>query len=620
MKRFKKPVILTLLTAVLSLLIIGAISLPAHADTFDNQCQNDANGNSGLIGFGRFTTGVTIPAGGTGSVNYRTYVCNGSDHTIDKDITMTDNFSCVVDINNNCVANNALDFSQTTWGLDGQNFWEQDMGGFAPHTWRSKDATIVVNGAAFQGTGSYRVKVHGKGRIWDATNGCTYPNGCYGDTNTVDIYLQLFVQRPDVVCSTLGLQPQDPAPGANVAVTMNLKVNTGQIDNSAFPLDITINPPVGPNQSYTNVAYQPSPATGSVGISYSIPTIVNAPSGNYTVTGTLRGPSWFTPVVCQNTFLVATRPYFRVYDGDTSVGWDTCGVGADWNLASGSNLYAYNTGDGTGSGTQLAAFVLGEINGHSTGTGRTSNPKPPGIGGLSFSNTNGNAFFGGAFQTLPCPTDYFKQKGSTSPTSSPFNPATIGAGKYLYNAGGSLDIDAGLGSISDGITGKHIELYVDGDVRINSNITYTPWASLAGISSFKLVARGNIYIDPTVTQLDGTYIAQPDTSHNRGRIYTCSKTGQNAPPIDTQLANQSSVNGQSSCQRQLVVNGSFVAQSIGLYRSNGDFQNNSSNGELRSSTNIGEVFIFGPENWLSTGTSSTTVNDYDSITSLPPVL
>jgi len=117
--------------------------------------------------------------------------------------------------------------------------------------------------------------------------------------------------------------------------------------------------------------------------------------------------------------------------------------------------------------------------------------------------------------------------------------------------------------------------------------------------------KGNIYIAPGVTQLDGFYIAQASSgSATNGVIYTCASAPFTAAPLNRNL--------QNTCSTALTVNGSFNARQVWLLRTAGTL-----------STTPAEKFNYVPELWLSApfdnglgGTSG----DYDSITSLPPVL
>jgi len=136
-----------------------------------------------------------------------------------------------------------------------------------------------------------------------------------------------------------------------------------------------------------------------------------------------------------------------------------------------------------------------------------------------------------------------------------------------------------------------------------------------------LIVKGNIFIAPNVTRLDGVYVAQPDDDASKGNIYTCAGATQ--------------INILDKCSTQLTINGSFIAQQIHYGRTVGTVEkslkaNPTEPNEDPGSPNIAEIFNFSQEMYLapqpailstingSTGSGSTKL--YDSITSLPPIL
>jgi len=158
-------------------------------------------------------------------------------------------------------------------------------------------------------------------------------------------------------------------------------------------------------------------------------------------------------------------------------------------------------------------------------------------------------------------------------------------------------------------------VFVDGDVYITGNITYTGSWSYNNIPLFQIVARGNIYIDRSVTQLDGVYIAQPWADLSHGYVYTCT-TGAAAPTLAAGAF-------YNSCTTPLKVNGSLVTRSLQLLRTSNSLHDASS-AQNRSNTKAAEIFNYGPGFWITqpdlTTTNGGEVDNYDAITSLPPVL
>jgi hypothetical protein len=181
-----------------------------------------------------------------------------------------------------------------------------------------------------------------------------------------------------------------------------------------------------------------------------------------------------------------------------------------------------------------------------------------------------------------------------------------------------------------------VTIYVDGNVNIEGNISLgDSWNTIGDIPSFELIVQnGNIYIDNNVTRLDGVYVAQDLTQAGTGTIYDCSVGG--VPASGAQFSND--------CYQPLVINGSFIATQVDLMRTTSPDNSTSSNNTLFESTgdnstsggsdsaslsgNASEVFNYSPAVWLGltnndllgTDTNNVGLNNYNSITSLPPVL
>jgi hypothetical protein len=210
--------------------------------------------------------------------------------------------------------------------------------------------------------------------------------------------------------------------------------------------------------------------------------------------------------------------------------------------------------------------------------------------------------------------------GATNNTVTPTNPAPV------FYSPAATTIAGGEIKRTDNTT-----LYVDGDLQINGNITAESGAgSIAEIPSFTVIVRGNIYIAPNVTELYGTYVAQPNGSDG-GRIYTC---GTNRVAHNPMTGTAASVNNDyNTCRTRLVVTGSFVAKKVHLLRTYGTRLSDRGS-DVAGSGNVppatagsgyeraAEVFQYNPLMWLRQ--SSTADEDrgfiYDAATSLPPVL
>jgi hypothetical protein len=185
---------------------------------------------------------------------------------------------------------------------------------------------------------------------------------------------------------------------------------------------------------------------------------------------------------------------------------------------------------------------------------------------------------------------------------------------FYINSTAATPFSLGANTITNG---QQITLYVNGNLSITGNITYytQDWKSITDIPNLKLIVSGNIYISPDVTQLDGTYIA-------KGSIYDCSyveKDFTNSVYKSTANANPgyypNSITGAQACyNNHLIVNGSFIANSVYLQRTGGDYANG--NGTIAPSP--AEVFNYGPEDWLAPSQAST--GQLEAIKDLPPVL
>lgn len=300
--------------------------------------------------------------------------------------------------------------------------------------------------------------------------------------------------------------------------------------------------------------------------------------------------------------VVANRPYLKVFGGDVAVGGGqpgTCTTNADaaistWNKRAAS--YA-------GAGAQYAAFAMSTIGDFATAQNLTGGAAEP--TGLSFANTASdpaNGDFGGSWGSASCIPDYFSKKPATT-TNIPANVSAMTTGAYAAN--GNVTLNGGQVN-----PGNKVSVYVDGDVYITSDIAYAGNWGYGNIPLFELVVKGNIYVSSNVHRLDGVFISQG------GTIYTCA-TGFAALGIsDGAFFN--------TCNSKLTVNGAFVANSIEFLRtaaSLGKSATNETSTVTGAGTSAAEVFNFNPTLWISQPAGSTgTVDNYDAITSLPPVL
>jgi len=333
---------------------------------------------------------------------------------------------------------------------------------------------------------------------------------------------------------------------------------------------------------------------------------------------------------------IAAEPYFKAFGGDVSAGLDSDYISGCYDNAAG--IYSWNQGGSTGStgaGTTAAALASSSISGFASGQNILNMLSPP---PLTFANYP-SAQYGGSYgrggncggpdyytlaQNIPgavsCPSEIdsatLAQQGVTF--VNPLNP-----------------------TITVGQNDHYICYSLNKSVTIASNITYSPLPANTptnDLPSFEVVVKGaNIYIDTPfnqgsgtsdpsqpVTQLFGNYVAEisngqggtiNDTAPD-GNIDVCA---YNAPGAENDYNN-------SCTQDRLVVDGSFTANQVDLYRSYGTLHDASSSSTYSPSScsNTGggdcydaEEFDFGPINWLTPGNDNLIIQ---SITSLPPVL
>lgn len=318
---------------------------------------------------------------------------------------------------------------------------------------------------------------------------------------------------------------------------------------------------------------------------------------------------------------IKNKPFFNAYGSGVSSGgsFDTCNGGgmlAGWN----NNT----SGTGYGAGTRLSAIALVNIVGFASGQIPSATQSiaygqtfaRAGLPAGSITSSLDSPKLGGSFGGTHCldplvePTDAQPLASDTYQINS---LPGLGA-RSPYKRTGDLKLNTA--SASGVNPGQNTSIFVTGDVYISNNITYGTGWTIDNIPSFVLKATGNIYIDPQVTRLDGRYVAQ-------GKIYTCASNLRDVMPPIIQYG---------ECANQLTVTGSFSATQINLMRTFGSLRDtngagscSSAAGAIRSSMRscAAEVFDFSPEIYLAdpvVGPPTSNLKEYESITSLPPVL
>jgi hypothetical protein len=311
---------------------------------------------------------------------------------------------------------------------------------------------------------------------------------------------------------------------------------------------------------------------------------------------------------------VVSRPYVKVFGGDVSagnglesaLGTNSCGTNNNGAIVAWNNG---TTGGYSGAGAQYAAQTPATITSFATAQGNAGGA-PAGTG-LSFANTVGVNLaadnYGGQFGSVPCIKNYYGERAllGTLPSA-----ATIGPGVGTYEATSDMTFPGGTLNAGDRWT-----IYVDGDLRITNSIQFNDagWTA-ANMPFLKVVVKGDIYIGSSVSRLDGVYIAQLDGATG-GNIYTCA-TG--SPLQRPTLANGAFYD--SCAANKLTVNGALIANSVEFARTQGSLKGGTAN-EGPGSSNLAEAINFGPAFWMTQPPQgSGRVDNYDAITSLPPVL
>ncbi|HET8991441.1 MAG TPA: hypothetical protein VFN31_00190 [Candidatus Saccharimonadales bacterium] len=444
--------------------------------------------------------------------------------------------------------------------------------------------------------------------------------------------------------------PSPPQAGDSYCILMSLTPTTGY---------------VGPGGSYLNPSNWPNSATVPSPSSAGCTTIHNEPYVSFTGNDVIGNTSFND--VCQQP--------------------NESGIYTFSTNSASNYTPPYLTTPGTGgSASQFGAQALSFIEGFGSASFRNGSNAYPPTGtsalGLTFANNTSNANpsypvdgspmggdFGYSQNDSSCEPDYFTDdkpltsnmisvnsgniNNELSTNNTPATPsATNPYNGYNYYSTSPLTIGTGNGSNIVINNGVKATVFVNGNVYITSNIIFkganggpNGWNTLSDIPSLYIIAKGNILIDPGVTELDGVYIAQPTniTSTNTGIIDTCSNgIGAFSPVV---------LYGNSTgCNQQLTVNGAFVDQATLLDRSFSSLryseagENTISNFSGHNSpTSCGqpgqdihnalgnptedcaaEIFNFSPEVYLSQPSfqpaSGPTIGKYNFVTSLSPTL
>ena len=331
---------------------------------------------------------------------------------------------------------------------------------------------------------------------------------------------------------------------------------------------------------------------------------------------------------------VTNKPYFKVVNSSVAAGGQigqctaTAGTGtlSSWfNNSSVSYSYGASAQLGAYALAHIAGFASNQTNGLRDPTGLTFANTPAGGGNITTDSSS--PYLGGSINGNNCITaaavvpNGNPASGGGSVNLTPLL-ASGSPGSIVRNYNSNISIkNPGSKLVS---AGMNVGIYVTGDIYIKDDIVYnlSGW-TIDTVPSMVIAATGNIYIDASVSQLDGTYEAG-------GSIFTCATGGAFAP---VSLGNL-----YSSCSNKLTITGSFVAQKVNFLRTYGSLRDESpvsgvpppsytctsASGPTVNQQNCGsEVFTFSPEQYLEHPAAKLPGGgalQYDAITSLPPVL
>lgn len=298
-----------------------------------------------------------------------------------------------------------------------------------------------------------------------------------------------------------------------------------------------------------------------------------------------------------------TKPYFKVFGGDVFAGgWfnsgnNNCSTG-DGNYQapvisplSGQykgGILAFATTNRTGSSVDFGALAMGLIEGETTNQYGFYSGQTTSINSLSFANTENavsgsywGGYLAGASPQVHCIPDYYTKKQSTSPppinAGSSFNVGLLEhttpqgpihvIGQYTTPPGGAEITFGGPATINPG---TNITVFVNGNAYISNDIVYADGYNADNVPKLTIVAKGDIFVAPSVGRIDGFYIAQPSSGNSGGTFWSCHDGSLSLPPDYGRWI-------AAHCNSRLTINGAVVAKQTNLLRINGDIGDNNSN-------------------------------------------
>ena len=248
-----------------------------------------------------------------------------------------------------------------------------------------------------------------------------------------------------------------------------------------------------------------------------------------------------------------------------------------------SNTYA----EGNGSSAEYAVRANDEIIGFHSNFKQNA-VKPAGYRLLTFANNSQNDWGGNFNDRGRCIPNYWrrvedlKQEDATisDVDASSFSSTTDNTEKFYKPDSGELTLTNNIVNNYD-LEGLKATIYVEGDLIIEDNLVNNEnnqWETFNQIGYIYLIVKGDILIDPSVTQIDAILVAYPNNEDqddsSKGRIYTCYHSATvdsttvdiNAQGRNDQAIRTASDSYHTACGSPLVVNGALIGRKIHLGR------------------------------------------------------
>ncbi len=303
---------------------------------------------------------------------------------------------------------------------------------------------------------------------------------------------------------------------------------------------------------------------------------------------TTAGPNG--TIECKEKLRIAVRPYLKVFYGDVNAGgyfgrneqYDACAddnVIRTWSPTVSREPKGYvaahsegsTIGDAKGSSVKHSVQAYDIIGGFYSSSQRTTQAPQP-LKGLTLHNNNSADEFGGGFARPSCVGNYWREVTelaeeenlgtndieidiSTDLEANDRKRYILKPNQKLILKNSSLNLDnlkATLFVESEG------NVYIKNNI-INNDSSSARWEDPSQIGYITIIAKGNIYIDPSVSQIDAVLVAYPKEYSTTlgtniaygGEIWTCYFDGMN------QISHFTRCN-----QNSLVINGALIAQKV----------------------------------------------------------